>query len=76
MVKYLLAKQETWVQSLRWEDPLEEGTAAHSSILAWRVPWTEKPGDLQSMGLPRLVTEAVEHVMISISRFLSFCIAS
>ena len=38
MVKYLLAKQETWVQSLRWEDPLEEGTAAHSSILAWINP--------------------------------------
>ena len=42
---------ETKVQSLGWEDPLEKGTAAHSSILAWRIPWTEEPGRLQSMGL-------------------------
>ena len=42
--------QETRVQSLGWEDPLEEGMAAHSSILAWRIPWTEEPGGLQSMG--------------------------
>ena len=41
--------KETWVQSLRWEDPLEESMAAHSSILAWRIPWTEEPGGLQSM---------------------------
>ena len=44
---------ETWVQSLGWEDPLEEGMATHSSILAWRIPWTEEPGGLQSMGLHR-----------------------
>ena len=43
-----------WVQSLRWEDSLEEGTATHSSILAWRIPWTEEPGGLQSMGLHRV----------------------
>ena len=43
MVKNLPAVWETWVQSLGWEDPLEEGTAAHSSILAWRIPWTEEP---------------------------------
>ena len=42
--------QETWVQSFVWEDPLEKGTATHSSILAWRIPWTEEPGGLQSMG--------------------------
>ena len=42
--------QETWVQSLGGEDPLEEEMAAHSSILAWRIPWTEEPGGLQSMG--------------------------
>ena len=42
--------QETWVQSLGWEDPLEEETAIHSSILAWEIPWTEEPGGLQSMG--------------------------
>ena len=46
MVKNLTAMQETWVQSLGQEDPLEEGTATHSSILAWRIPWTEEPGGL------------------------------
>ena len=53
MVKKLLAMlemQETWVQSLGQEDPLEEGMAIHSRILAWRIPWTEEPGGLQSMG--------------------------
>ena len=49
-----LPKQETWVQSLGWEDPLEEGTATRSSILAWRVSWTEEPGRLQSMGSQRV----------------------
>ena len=43
--------QETWVQSLGREDPLEEGMATHSSILAWKIPWTEELGGLQSMGL-------------------------
>ena len=43
-----------WVQSLGWEDPLEEGMAIHSGILAWRIPWTEEPGMLQSMGLQRI----------------------
>ena len=47
IVKNLPAVQETWVQSLGWEDPLEEGMATHSSILAWRIPWTEDPGRLQ-----------------------------
>ena len=46
--------QETRVQSLGWEDPLEEGMAAHSSILAWRIPWMEQPGRLQSMGSQRV----------------------
>ena len=45
---------ETWVQSLVWEDPLEKGMASHSSIFAWRIPWTEEPGRLQSMGLQRV----------------------
>ena len=49
-VKKLPAMPETWVQSLGQEDPLEEERAAHSSILAWRIPWTEEPGGLQSMG--------------------------
>ena len=49
-VKNLTAMQETWIQSLGQEDPLEKGMATHCSILAWRVPWTEEPGRLQSMG--------------------------
>ena len=51
MVKNPPAVWETWVGSLGWEDPLEEGMATHSSILAWRTPWTKEPGELQSMGL-------------------------
>ena len=43
----------TWVQSLDWEDPLEEEMATHLSILAWKIPWTEEPGGLQSMGLQK-----------------------
>ena len=50
MVKNLPTMQETQVQSLGWEDPLEEGVATHSSVLAWRIPWTEESGRLQSMG--------------------------
>ena len=50
-VKNQTAMWETWVRSLGQEDPLEKGMATHSSILAWRTPWTEKPGGLQSMGL-------------------------
>ena len=45
-VKNLPAMQDTWVPSLGWEDPLEEGMATHSSILAWRIPWTKEPGGL------------------------------
>ena len=47
-------KQETRVQSLGWEDPLEEGMETLSSIIAWRIPWAEEPGGLQSMGLQRV----------------------
>ena len=50
MVKNPPAMWETWVQYWGWEDPLEKGTATHSSILAWRTSWTEEPGRLQSMG--------------------------
>ena len=46
--------QEMQVQSLGWEDPLEEGMATHSSVLAWRISWTEEPGGLQSIGLQRV----------------------
>ena len=54
MVKNQPAKQETQVQSLGWEDPLEDGIATHSNILAWKIPWTQEPARLQSMGLPRV----------------------
>ena len=58
MVKNLPAMQETWVPSLGQEDTLEEGMATHFSILAWRIPWTEEAGGLQSMDLQELdVTE-------------------
>ena len=50
MVKNLPAMRETWVQSLGWKDPLEKGMAIYSSILAWRLSWTEEPSGLQSMG--------------------------
>ena len=54
VVKSLPAMQETQVRPLGYEDPLEEGMATHSSILAWRIPWTEEPGGLQSIGLHRV----------------------
>ena len=54
MVENLPAVWETWVRSLGQEDRLEKGMATHSGILAWRIPWTEKPGRLQSMGLQRV----------------------
>ena len=54
MVKNLPVIQETWVQSLGQEDPLEKGMATHSSIFAWIIPWTEEPGGLQSMGSQEL----------------------
>ena len=54
MVKNLPAMQETWVRFLGWEDPLEKGMATYSSILAWRIPWTEEAGGLQSVGSQRV----------------------
>ena len=54
MVKHLPTMQETQVQSLGWEDLLEKEIATHSSILAWKIPWMEEPGELQSMGLQRV----------------------
>ena len=53
-VKNLPAMQDTWVRLLGWEDPLEEGMATHSSILAWGIPWTEEPGGLQSIGSKKI----------------------
>ena len=57
MIKNLPAMQETPVGSLGWEDPLEKGMATHSSILDWRIPWTEEPGGLQSMGSQKSRTQ-------------------
>ena len=54
MVKHLSAMQETQVQSLDWEDPLEKGMATYSNILAWRIPWEAEPGWLQSMESQRV----------------------
>ena len=54
MIKNLPGVQETQVQSVGWEDPQEKGMAAHASILGWRIPWTEEPGGLQSMGSQRV----------------------
>ena len=54
MAKHLPVVRETWVRSLGREDPLEKGIATHSSILAWKIPWTEEPGGLQSMGSQRV----------------------
>ena len=53
-VKRLLTMRETWVRSLGWEDPLEKEMATHSSTFAWKIPWTEERGKLQSMGLQRV----------------------
>ena len=52
--------RETWVRSLRWEDPLEEGMVTHSSILAWRIPWTEEPGGLQCMVLDKVKVKVTQ----------------
>ena len=53
-VKRLSTMRDTWVRSLGWEDPLEKEMAIHSSTIAWKIPWTEEPGRLQSMGLQRV----------------------
>ena len=70
MVKNLPAMQETWVQSLGWEDSLEKGRATHSSILAWRIPWTEEPGKLQSMRLQRVRYDSVANTFT----FTLYCV--
>ena len=59
MVKSLPAMQETWLRSLGWEDPLEKEIATHSSIIAWKIPWTEEPGRLQPTGLQRVGHDCV-----------------
>ena len=71
-IKNPLAMQETQAQSLGWEDPLEKGMAIHSSILAWRIPWTEDPGGLQSMGCKELDTTEHFHLHLLPSPGASF----
>ena len=63
MVKNIPAMQETWVHSLGQKDPLEKGKATHSSTLAWRTPWTEEPGGLQSMGSQRDGYDSQIHIV-------------
>ena len=74
MVKNPPAKQEIWVPSLDWEDPLEKEMAAHSSILAWEIPWTEEPQGLQSVESPvvrhDLVTKLLPHHSVPIMGIL------
>ena len=84
MVKDLLAKQETWVWSPGWEDPLEKEIATHSGTLAWKIPWTEEPDGLQLMGSQKSQTQVSvwltatansnEQVYISILWYLKHCI--
>jgi len=64
VVKNPPAMQETWVQSLGQEDPLEEGIATHSTILVWRIPWTEEPGGLWVMGSQR-ATDMTEQLTLT-----------
>ena len=64
-VKRLPTMQDTWVQSLVWEDPLEKEMATHSSTLAWKIPWTEKPNRLQSTGSQRVGHDRVTSLSLS-----------
>ena len=74
-VKNLPAMQETWVQSLGQEDPLEKGMATHSSILAWIIPWTLEPGGLQSMGSQR-IRHDLATIQQAVFKYLSCIIGS
>ena len=71
MVKILSAMQETWVRSLGWEDHLEKGMATKSGILTWRIPWTEEPGGLQSVGSQRVGHNWVTHTFTFMPEFSS-----
>ena len=75
-VKHLSTMWETWVRSLGWEDPLEKEMAIHSRIIAWKIPWTERPGRLQSMGSQRVGHDWVTSLSLSLSsvrRASCFC---
>ena len=69
MVKCLPAMWETWIRSLGWEDPLEKEIATHSSTLTWKIPWTEKPGRLQSIGLQRVRHDRVTSLSLHLESF-------
>ena len=69
-VKYPPAKQEMWVRSLGWGDPLEKEMVTHSSILAWEIPWTEEPGGLQSMGVTRVGHDLVKQQLLTMVTML------
>ena len=71
MIKKPPAMWETWVRTLDWEDPLEKGTAAYSSILTWRIPWTEEPGGLRSVGLQRVGQNSDFHICVSCLQCMS-----
>ena len=73
MVKNLPAMQETWLLSLGHEDPLEKGLATHSSILAWRIPWTEELGRLQSRGLYTWTQLSSKYTLAQLIDLLNFC---
>ena len=72
MVKYLPAMQDTWVHSLGGEDPLEKGTATHSSILVWRIPWTEEPGSYSPWGHKELDTTEQLTLLTPFSKWKTF----
>ena len=67
-VNNLLEMRETWLQSLGWEDPLEEGMAPHSSVLAWISPWTEEPRGLQSMGSQEVRTQTSGTLILDLKK--------
>ena len=71
-LKHLPPMWETWVQSLGWEDPLEKEMTTHSSIFAWRIPWTEEPGRLRSMGLQRVGHNWVTSLSLLLSSLKGF----
>ena len=76
MIKNLSVIQDTWIQLLGWEHPLEKGMATHSNILAWRIPWTEKVGELQSMGRKESdITEQLKHTLEDNKRALKHCVS-
>ena len=72
LVKNPPAVQETWVRSLGWEDPLKKGMATHSSILAWRTPWTGEPGGLHSMGSQRVGHDWATNTTMTVSETILF----